>query len=227
MKILVRAPNWVGDAVIAIPALEAIRHARPGAEISVLARPAVADLFFEQPFADRVMTFDWRGPHQGLRGRESLIRELRREKFDVAVLLQNAFEGAWIAWRAGIPERIGYSRDARGPLLTNAVPVPVKGTIPPHEAFYYLELLRRVGWVEALPAAILPIRFCIPAAARQAAESALQRAGSRENSWRVAIAPGASYGAAKCWPVERFAQLADRLISESGAGGIFFGTEFE
>ena len=121
MKILVRAPNWVGDAVMAIPALETIRRTHADDEICVLARPVVADLFSGQPFADRILRYDFRGSHRGWLGREKLIAELRKEKFDIAVLLQNAFEAAWLAWRAGIPERIGYARDGRGPLLTKAI----------------------------------------------------------------------------------------------------------
>ena len=152
--------------------------------------------------------------------------ELRREKFDLAVLFQNAFEAAWLAWRAGIPERIGYARDGRGPLLTKAVRVPKEGEIPRHESHYYLELLRRAGWIESR-GEIAPIRLQIAESAREAAESTLLRAGARRGAWRCAIAPGASYGAAKCWPPERFASLADRLISECGADVIFFGTSGE
>ena len=226
MKILVRAPNWVGDAVMAIPALETIRRTRASDEICVLARPVVADLFSGQPFADRVMQYDFLGKHSGWLGREKLVAELRKEQFEVALLLQNAFEGAWLAWRAGIPERIGYARDARGPLLTKAIPVPHEGEIPKHESHYYLELLRRAGWIRASPF-IPPIRLLVPDAERAAAGSALRSAGARENAWRIAIAPGASYGAAKCWLPERFALLADRLISESGADVIFFGTPGE
>lgn len=226
MKILIRAPNWVGDAVMAIPALEAIRRTHAGDEICVLARPAVADLFSGQPFADRILHYDFRGRHRGWLGREKLVAELRNEKFDIAVLLQNAFEAAWLAWRAGIPERIGYARDARGPLLTKAIRVPREGEIPKHESHYYLELLHRVGWIEP-PLAMPPIRLLVPDAARTFAESALRSAGAREGAWRCAIAPGASYGAAKCWPPERFAHLADRLISECGADVIFFGTPGE
>jgi lipopolysaccharide heptosyltransferase II len=226
MKILVRAPNWVGDAVMAIPALEVIRRTRARDEICVLARPVVADLFSGQPFANRILTYDYRGGHAGWLGREKLVTELRKEKFDVAVLLQNAFEAAWLAWRASIPERIGYARDGRGPLLTKAVRVPREGEIPKHESHYYLELLRRAGWIETSQL-ISPIRLMVTDTARAAAESALRGAGVRENPWRCAIAPGASYGAAKCWPPERFAQLADRLISESGADVIFFGTPGE
>jgi len=223
MKILVRVPNWVGDAVMSIPALEAIRNSRAGAEILILARPVVAALLSGQPFVDRILEYDYRGKHHGWLGRERLIRQLRGEKFHCAVLFQNAFEAAWLAWRAGIPQRIGYARDARGVLFTTAVRVPQPGEIPPHESHYYLELLRRIGWIESR-GEVRPIRLQIPETARESAEIALRRAGARDAAWRCAIAPGASYGAAKCWPPERFASLADRLISECGADVIFFGT---
>lgn len=226
MKILVRAPNWVGDAVMAIPAFEAIRTVRTVDEICVLARPAAADLFAGQPFADRVLRYEFRGEHQGWWGREKLIAALRDEKFDIAVLFQNAFDAAWLVWRAGIPQRIGYARDARGPLLTKAIRVPVEGEIPKHESHYYLELLRRAGWMETLPQ-IAPIRLQIPKDARASAEAVLRAAGVGQKNWRCAIAPGASYGAAKCWPPDYFAQLADRLISECGADVLFFGTAGE
>jgi heptosyltransferase-2 len=230
MKILVRAPNWVGDAVMAIPALEAIRQSQANGEISILARPAVADLLSGQPFADRILEYDYRGRHRGWTGREKLIRELRNEKFDLAVLLQNAFEAAWLAWRAGIPERIGYARDGRGPLLTKAIALPKEGIgagkFPRHQSQYYLELLRRAGWIESRGeiASISAIQLTVPEKAHAAAELRLCEAGARAGSWRCAIAPGASYGAAKCWPAERFALLADRLISECDADVIFFGT---
>jgi heptosyltransferase-2 len=227
MKILVRVPNWVGDAVMAIPALETIRRTHANDEVCILARPVVADLFLGQPLADQILQYDFRGGHRGWLGREKLVAELRKEKFGVVVLLQNAFEAAWLAWRAGIPERIGYARDGRGPLLTKAIPVPRVGEIPKHESHYYLELLHRAGWIEASSRVIPPIRLLVTDAAHIAAESALRRAGAGENTWRCAIAPGASYGAAKCWPPERFAALADRLISESGADVIFFGTPGE
>jgi heptosyltransferase II len=226
MKILVRAPNWIGDAVMAIPALEAVRRARPRDQICVLARPAITDLFAGQPFADAMLSHEFRGRHRGWLGRAKLVHELQKEKFDMALLLQNAFEAAWIAWRARIPERIGYARDARSLLLTKAVPAPRENEIPRHEANYYLELVRRSGWVDARPE-VRGARLAISVEERAAAESALRRAGVRENSWRCAIAPGASYGAAKCWPPERFSQLADRLVSEFGADVLFFGSPGE
>ncbi len=94
MKILVRAPNWVGDAVIAIPALEAIRRTHAAAEIAILAPLAVADLYRDQPFANTILEYDKSGRHKGWWGREKLIVELRRGGFHLAILLQNAFEAA-------------------------------------------------------------------------------------------------------------------------------------
>jgi heptosyltransferase II len=226
MKILVRAPNWVGDAVMAIPALQAIRRAHASAEMAILARPAVADLYRDQPFANKIVEYYSAGHHKGWRGREKLIAELRREKFDLAILLQNAFEAAWLAWRSGIPERVGYARDGRGLLLTKPIGVPGENEIPRHESHYYLELLRRAGWIESR-GEIAAIRLQVSSAAREMAEASLLRAGARRGAWRCAIAPGASFGAAKCWPSERFAALADRLISECGGDVILFGTPSE
>ena len=226
MKILVRATNWIGDAVLAIPALEAIGRRWPEAEIAVLARPAVADLYRGQPWAPRVIVYESAGRHRGFLGRERLAGELRREKFDTAVLLQNAFDAAWLAWRAGIGERIGYARDARGWLLTRAIAVPRKGEVPPHESYYYLELLRRAGWLGELPA-VDHITLQVSSAAQQAARRRLAAAGAQDGKTWIAFAAGASYGSAKCWAPERYAALADRLIGAYGASVILFGAPAE
>ncbi len=226
MKILVRATNWVGDAIMSLPALEAIRARWPGAEVSVLALPGIADLLRGQPSADRVIVFDRAGRHAGFSGRERLAAELRRERFDAAVLFQNAFDAAWIAWRAGIPERIGYARDGRRALLTRAVSVPAKGEIPAPESFYYLELLRRAGWLAQLPARV-EIALRIESSAREAAEAKLASAGSRKGALRCAMAPGAAFGAARCWPPERYGKLASELRAQSGAEVILLGAPSE
>jgi len=226
MKLLVRATNWVGDAILSIPALAALRARWPDAEIVVLARPWVADLYRDQGLVDRMIPFDHRGKHRGVSGIERLARDLRAQSFDSAVLFQNAFEAAWIVWRAGIPERIGYARDARGPLLTRSIPVPLPGEIPPHEANYYLELLRRVGWISALPE-IPPVRLRVAAGALERAETFLRDAGCPPDSLRVAFGAGAAYGTAKCWPANRYADLARRLVAEYGARVLLFGAASE
>jgi len=226
VKLLVRATNWVGDAILCIPALSALRARWQDAEISLLARPWVADLYRDQGLVDRLILFDHRGRHRGVPGVERLARELRAERFDSAVLFQNAFEAAWIAWRARVPERIGYARDARGPLLTKAIPVPAPGEIPAHESNYYLELLRRAGWIDALPE-IPPVRIRVPAEALERAEKFLRDSGCPPASPRVAFGAGAAYGSAKCWPANRYAELARILVSEYGARVLLFGAASE
>ena len=226
MKILIRATNWVGDAIMALPALRAVRKRFPDAHIAVVARPYVADIYRGQQICDQLVAYDPRGEHAGVFGGEQLARELRSQKFDVALLLQNAFDAAWLAWRAGIPERIGYARDGRRLLLTKAVPVPKPGEIPAHEQFYYLELVRRAGWLDKLthePYIALKVE---PQARRSAADRLLS-AGAQPGRLRVAIGAGASYGSAKCWPPERFAEVANRLVAESDAQIILFGTVAE
>ena len=224
MKILVRATNWVGDAIMSIPALCAIRQRWPEAQITILARPWVAQLYNGQPFVDRVMPLNVasRSPM----AMERAARELREEQFDCAILLQNAFSAAWLVWRAKIPQRIGYARDGRGILLSKAVAVPRQGEIPAHEAFYYLELLRRAGWLESIPE-VTQISLNLSAGAAEAAEARLREAGVRAEAKRIALAPGAAYGSAKCWPPERFAAVADALVDEFGADVILFGASSE
>jgi len=226
MKILVRATNWVGDAVMSIPALRAIRGRWPNAEIVILARPSVADLYRGQGYADRILIYENKGKHKGFWGRERLARALRLEKFDVAVLFQNAFDAAWIAWRARIPERIGYAWHGRSWLLTQAIAAPAKGGAPAHEGYDYLELLRRAGWLERLPR-IDEISIAVFEEDRQKALERLLAAGLRKNSVRIAFASGAAYGSAKCWEPERYAALADRLIAAFDADVILLGAPQE
>jgi len=217
VKLLIRATNWVGDAIMALPALRAVRTRFPEAEITILARRYVAFIYENQQVSDNMMFVDSEGDPLG---------ELRAQKFDVALLLQNAFAAAWLTWRTGIPERIGYARDGRSVLLTKAVPVPRPGEIPSHEQYYYLELLRRAGWLDSLPDNSL-ITLNVPERNRQRAAEFLVSSGLEPGGLRIAIGAGASYGSAKCWPPDRFAELANRLQAQSGADVILFGTRAE
>jgi heptosyltransferase-2 len=217
VKILIRATNWVGDAVMALPALRAVRSRFPTADITILARPYIADIYKNQQVCNNLMLVEQK---------TDIVGELRAVKFDTALLLQNAFEAAWLAWRAGIPERIGYARDGRGLLLTKAVPVPKSGEIPPHEQYYYLELLRRAGWLDSLPNESL-IKLDVPEENRRRAADFLFSSGVKPHRLRVAVGAGASYGSAKCWSPDRFAELANRLQANSEADVILFGTATE
>jgi heptosyltransferase-2 len=196
-RILVRATNWVGDAVMSLPALQALRDRFPKAHIAILARPWVLDLYAREPFADEVIPYTAAKGWKDLSGKLRLARELRRKRFDTAILLQNAFEAAALVWLARIPRRIGYDRDARGWLLTDAVPTPKQEGV--HQRFYYLELLHRAGILERVPESPA-IRLTGAMQARSAARGAL-----------TGISPGAAYGTAKRWIPERFAEAAVKL----------------
>jgi lipopolysaccharide heptosyltransferase II len=205
-KILVRATNWVGDAVMSVPALGAIRERFPGAHIAILAKPWVADLYRRESFADEVILYN-------SESRWKMARDLRANQFDCAILLQNAFEAALIAWVARIPNRIGYNRDGRGILLTQSIPVPKRGEIPRHERFYYLEMLRRAGIIDKLPDS--PAIHLTPLSYRNGSERT------------IGVSPGAAYGSAKQWLPERFAEAAGKLATARGASIALFGSKSE
>jgi len=223
-RLLVRATNWVGDAVMSLPALRAIREYMPHAHIAVLALDWVADLYGREPFCDEVIPYSARRGARDASGKWALASQLRDRQFDGAILLQNAFEAALIVWLARIPIRIGYARDGRGLLLTHAVPRPAKGTIPPHESFYYLELLRRAGMVDRLPDEAL-IRLDGAEAARTAGILELQNQGF--DGPVIAVSPGAAYGNAKRWLPDRFAEAAAAVAKAKGASIALFGARSE
>jgi heptosyltransferase-2 len=222
--ILIRATNWVGDAVMSIPALQMLRHRFPNAHIAVLARPWVAELYRREPFCDEVILYQ---PSKGIAGvteRAHTIARLRQRGFDCAILFQNAFEAAAVAFLAGIPQRIGYALDGRSILLTKAVRVPRPGEIERHQRFYYLELIKRSGLIDTYPADS-PIRLSHAQAAAERGLALLSAAGLR--SPVIGIAPGAAYGGAKRWFPERFAQAAVQLSREHEASVAVFGSKQE
>src|ERR1700677_1352287 len=171
-RVMVRATNWLGDAVMSLPAIRAIRGVFPQAHLAVVAKPWVADLYARERSIDRVIPYT----AKTFGDKRAFAARLRRERFDGAILLQNAFDAALMAWMAGIPERTGSRRDGRGFLLTQAIPVPEPGDIPRHQRFYYLELLRRAGMLERFPVADA-IRLDGIDAARAAGEAHLARLG--------------------------------------------------
>ncbi len=226
-KILIRAPSWVGDAILSWPAVEAVARALPQASLWVLARPGVADLYRELPTIQEVLVADavasplrWR---KGLGSLRRLSGRIRSYQFDAVILLPNSFHAALEAWLARIPLRIGYARDGRSLLLTEAVPLPAKRDIPPHESCYYVELVRRAGLLEELPE-MDEVRLPFGEAWLKRARQRLADAGLYEGEARIAFAPGATYGSAKCWPIERYAQLADALIDAFRADVLLFGS---
>lgn len=205
---------------MSLPALRALRERFPAAEIAILAKPWVADLYRREPFCDRMIPYS---PNT-LGEKWAAGRALARENFDCAILLQNAFEAAAVTYIAGIPERIGYARDGRSPLLTRAIAVPKNGEIPRHERFYYLELLHRAGILDTLPEND-SIRLEGAAQARAAGLTRFRDLGMGESV--IGMSPGAAYGTAKRWLPERFAEAASKVGRDLGASVAIFGSKAE
>ncbi|GAB4483502.1 MAG: lipopolysaccharide heptosyltransferase II [Thermodesulfovibrionales bacterium] len=215
-RILIRGVNWIGDAVMTMPAIRSVRLAFPAAHISLLVKPWVAPLFEKDPCVDEIILY--REEHAGIGGKFRLAAELRKRAFDRAILLQNAFDAAATAFLGGIRERIGYSRDGRGFLLTRAVPFADQDRRV-HHTEYYLSLLGKAG---------IPPRRSIPWIWLSLEERLAGRArllGLQRPV--VALNPGATYGSSKRWQPERFAEVAERVIGEAGGSVVILGGRSE
>jgi heptosyltransferase-2 len=217
-RLLVRGTNWIGDAVMATPAIRAIRAGLPDARIGLLVKPWVAPVFAASPHVDEIIVYRSAGRHRATMGTLRLAADLRRMRFDAAILLQNAFEAAFLARAAGIPLRAGFGTDGRSLLLTH--PVHRRHAIMAvHQTRYYLEMLNGLGIRGKGTRLELPL-------SEQAVASAhtlLKARGIERRELVVGINPSATYGSAKQWFPERFAQLADRLIENHGARILIFG----
>ena len=213
-QILVRGPNWLGDAVMCEPALRSLRRLFPQASITLLVKPSVAGLFESHPAVDRTLLYEDKGRHAGLTGKWRLAGELRREAFDLAVLFQNAFEAALLATLAGIRRRYGYATDGRSLLLSEPVAPPNRRT-PIHQVEYYWNLLKPLG-LTGQPDD--PELFVSPAEERSMAER-LAHAGITADDVVIGINPGSTYGGAKRWLPDRFAEATERLCRQLTTSG--------
>ena len=205
-RILVRGPNWLGDAVMCEPALRGLRMLFPDAQIALLVKPAVADLFAGHPALTRVLTYDTEGRHAGLSGKWALAGQLRRQGFDLAVLFQNAFEAAFLTFLAGVPRRYGYATDGRSLLLSDPVAVQDRRSLV-HQVRYYWDLLKPLGLTGDPPA---PELVVFPEE-EQAMARRFAQGGLTASDVVVGINPGSTYGGAKRWLPERFAEVTERL----------------
>jgi len=213
-RILVTIPSWVGDVVMATPALLALRRRYHRARLVYLLRPYVEDVLDGLNSADAVIHWPSPAPRPGQPRRwGELIRRLRREDFDLAVLLTNSFRSALTAWLGGSRRRLGYRRDGRGPLLTDPLDPPRIGRrfrpIPALD--YYNALARRAGCEEPGD----QLRLATSAADEEALHHRLGRLSADRPL--ITLNPGANYGSAKCWPPEYYAQLSDALVNRHNA----------
>lgn len=201
-----RGPNWLGDAVMCEPALRGLRGLFPHAQVTLLVKPAVADLFTGHPAVTRVLTYDIKGRHAGLSGKWALARQLRRQGFDLAVLFQNAFEAAFLTFLARVPRRYGYATDGRSLLLSDPVAVP-DHRVRAHQVRYYWDLLKPLGLTGDPPVPELVVL----SEEEQAMVRRFAQGGFATTDIVVGINPGSTYGDAKRWLPERFAEVTERL----------------
>lgn len=218
-KILIRGTNWIGDAVMTLPAVAAIRKTFPSAEIHMLAKPWVAEVYKLSPDIDRIFLFKEPGEHQGIAGKLKLASDLRRERFDLAIYLQNAIEAAILGWLARIPLRAGYNSDCRGFLLTHPV-TRTREIRSVYQVDYYLHMVKSLGCEPASRDAILS-----PAKISDKAEHCLKERGLSNIPVRIGLAPGAMYGPAKRWFPDRFGAAAKDLERTFQARAIIFGSK--
>jgi heptosyltransferase-2 len=213
-RILVMAPSWVGDVVMATPALRALRHRFPDAYLAVLARRTGADVLEHNPHVNRTIVADRRGRGPETRGVRGLIRLLRAERFDLAVLMPNSFRVALWAWCARAMRRVGYRGQWRSALLTDRLPQPRENgrVVPINMVDRYLDLCRAVGCAELSKEEEL---FASEEDAARA-ERVLRSLGIAPDDRFAVLIPGASFGPSKLWGSGRFAAVADGLAERFG-----------
>jgi|ERR1700752_526055 len=210
-RVVVRGTNWVGDSVMTIPALRALRRVLPQAHITLVIRPGAKGIFSEADYIDYVLAYDRKSAFSVF----PQIREWKRRRFDLAVLFQNAFEAALIPFLAGVPVRLGYATESRQALLTHPLALP-DWRSSRHEVFYYLYLVTALEQMLFEQSTICETE---PDASIQISESRkleatdlLRAHGVSEGDPVVVICPGSINSRAKRWPADSFAALADRLI---------------
>ena len=210
-RILLRAPNWLGDAVMSLPVLAGLTHLFPAAQITILAAPRVAPLFSGQPGVAEVL------PYPPGQEKWRFLLGLKH-KFDLALALPNSLESALGLWLTRTPHRLGYAADGRAPLLTLALKARkrLRGL---HQVFYYLGLLEAFGPVKTF----LPPRLSLSEAEMVEARNLLPGHDNQPGAPLIGLAPGAAYGPAKRWPAERFAAVGDLMLAEFQAGLVLLG----
>ncbi len=199
---MVRSPNWLGDAVMALPAVRNLKTMMGHESLTVAAPEKLAALWKKCPFVDHVIPL-----HQP-KNLPITVAELREGKFGSAVLLPNSLRTAAEAWQAKIPQRIGYARGGRSLLLTHAIPAPPRNPARMHQRYYYLDLVTAIGG---------PSDASLPK---------LRKEPTVVTGWRglvLAICPGAEYGPAKRWPVENYVAVAQHFVETRKAKILLLG----
>jgi heptosyltransferase-2 len=219
MKIVIRVPNWVGDSVLARPAIESIADSFPEAELWLNAAEWVKDIFSSDGRIAGVVPLSPANDVKSVRG---AARKLKAESFDIGILLTNSFGSALLFFLAGIPQRWGYASDGRALLLTKAVRNTNRDS-PRHQVYYYLDLVIGLGLEARQPNLLLTL----PEEEKERARRFLGERGVDLRRPLLILSPGAGYGPAKRWPASRFADLASLFQERKDAAVLIIGSAAE
>jgi lipopolysaccharide heptosyltransferase II len=227
-RIVVRGTNWVGDAVMTIPALRQLRGLFPNAHITLATRGWAEGLFADADFLDDLQTHEG----SGLRSVIQQVRLWRKADFDLAVLFPNSLETALVASLARVPLRIGYATEGRQALLTHPLSLP-EWRSSKHEVFYYLKIVAELEWLLKQEQTFLDSQpdgsIEVSGERKFAARGFLRNEGVKQLTAGklIALCPGSINSRAKRWPTDRYAALADKLIDELGAEVLLIGSPAE
>jgi heptosyltransferase II len=214
----------VGDALMTTPIVHSIRKSFPLAQITVLAKPWVASVFEASPDVDHLVIYQKPGIHQGMGGKARLAKALKIKRYDIVIHFPHSFESAWISYWSRIPVRIGFATEGRGLLLTHPLRQN-QARRKEHQVPFFFHLLEPLGIREDPTPEKHLLRLTVSPTYQEQARVRLQSLGVKPSDFLVALAPGAIYGSAKCWPFDRFEQLAERLKKEWGAQILLLGTD--
>jgi heptosyltransferase II len=217
-NIIVRMPNWLGDAVMATPVIADIRCRWPSATLTAMCQGGVASLLQGNPHLNEIFSFSRPNEFLYREEKRDLIARLKQGKYDLGILLTNSFSSAWWFWRAGVKRRIGFAADFRKFLLSQALPLP-PAINQEHLVITYKRLLEPLG----IPISTTPPALYVTENEKTAARQILREHYIPDDASIVGINPGAAYGSAKCWLPERFREVIARLATRPNTYVICFG----
>ena len=225
-NIVVRGTNWVGDAVMTIPALRQLRRSFPQAHITLATRAWAEGLFADSDFLDDLQIHSG----SGLRSVVQQVRQWRKRNFDLAILFPNSLETALVASLARVPMRVGYATEGRQALLTHPLPLP-EWRAEKHEVFFYLKIVAELEWLIKQEQSFLDSSpdgsLKVSEPRKLMAKEFLRSQGVRLDQKLVALCPGSINSRAKRWPAERYAALGDKFIDKLGATVLLIGSAAE
>ena len=244
MKILIRCPNWIGDVMLSIPSISLVREVFPSAHISILIKSNLSPLLEGNPDIHEIISFN--PDLMSVSEKLKFYRGLKDKKFDLAILLTNSFESAFSVYIAGIKNRVGYNKDMRGIFLTEKIPMPSRKYPRMHQADFYLTLIKAVCKMTSIVTlseakgleglrffGLRPqnditcdlklATFYIPEDIQNVVNKFWEEKGLSKKSPVIGMNIGASYGSAKRWMPERFAEFGDMIYSELKGEVILFG----